>query len=104
MTPWRPGGQTRTETGSAAGFQTLRRMRQNELALAAMPSTVDVVHHYKQQLWTVAMPENATVEQKLRVRLAIMAVLLADHGSSDLGGTPAERQDAAQRIAADVMP
>ncbi|HEY3437423.1 MAG TPA: helix-turn-helix domain-containing protein [Actinotalea sp.] len=83
---------------------TMRCVQQNELALASMPSTVDVVHRYKQELWNVAMPQDATVEQKLRVRLAIMAILLANHGSSDLGGTAAQRQEAAQRIAADVMP
>jgi len=68
-----------------------------------MPSTVDLVHRYKQELWKVATPPDATVEQKLRVRLAIMAILLANHGSADLGGTAAERQEAAQRIAADVI-
>jgi AcrR family transcriptional regulator len=83
---------------------TMRCVQQNELALAAMPSTVDVVHRYKQELWNVAMPQDATVEQKLRLRLAIMAILLANSGSSDLGGTAAERQEAALRIATDVIP
>ena len=82
----------------------MRCVQRNEIALAGMPGTVDVVKSYKHQLWTVAMPPDATIEDRLRVRLAIMAVLLANHGSSDLGGTEAERQAAAQRIGADLMP
>jgi len=94
----------RLATATSGGLgDTMRCVQQNELALASMPSTVDLVHRYKQELWKVATPPDATVEQKLRVRLAIMAILLANHGSADLGDTAAERAEAAQRIAADVI-
>ena len=94
----------RLGAASQGGLGSLMRcVQQNELALSAMPATVDLVHRYKIELWKVAMPPDATVEEKLRMRLALMAVLLANHGSEDLGGTDAERQEAAQRIAADLM-
>lgn len=82
----------------------MRCVQQNELAMAAMPGTVAIVHRYKQQLSEAVLPPDADVEARLRVRLAIMAVLLANHGSDDLGGTEEERQEAAQRIAAEIMP
>jgi AcrR family transcriptional regulator len=82
----------------------MRCVQQNELALTAMPSTVNLVHRYKEDLWRACTPPEATVEDKLRSRVAIMAVLIANHGAEDLGGTTDERREAALRIASAVMP
>ena len=82
----------------------MRCVQNNELAMAALPETITLVTSYKRKLWEAATPPDATVEDVLRARLAIMAVLVANNGGDELGGTPEERQAAAQRIAADVMP
>ncbi|NTW40952.1 MAG: TetR/AcrR family transcriptional regulator [Cellulomonadaceae bacterium] len=92
------------EATSGGGGDLMRCVQQNELALAAMPTTVDLVHRYKSELWRAATPDDAGVEDRMRVRLAVMAVLLSNQGLAEVGGTAAERQQIAQRIAADLLP
>ena len=82
----------------------MRCVQQNEVALAALPRTVDLVHRYKDDLWRACMPPEATLEDRLRARVAIMTVLVANRGTADLGGTDDERSETALRIASDVMP
>ena len=82
----------------------LRCVRQDDLALTAMPSTVNLVHRHKEVRRRACTPPRATVEEKLRSRVALMAVLIANHGAEDLGGTTDERREAALRIACAVMP
>ncbi|WP_129336337.1 TetR/AcrR family transcriptional regulator [Cellulomonas endophytica] len=82
----------------------VRCVQQNEVALQGLPGTENLVHRIKHRLWEAALPEGAGVEERLRVRLALMAVLTARHTGSDLGGTPEERAEVAQRVAADLMP
>lgn len=82
----------------------MRCVQNNELALAALPETIQIVHGYKQRLSEACTPPDATVEDKLRARFAILAVLMANNAGDDFAGTREERQAAAQRIAAEVMP
>ena len=82
----------------------MRCVQNNELAMTALPETITLVHAYKRRLSEAATPPDATLEDKLRARLAIMAVLVANNGTDDLGGTAEERQAAALRIASGVMP
>ncbi len=95
----------RLGVATSGGLGNLMRcVQQNEVAFSALPGTIDVVRRYKHELWRAATPPDASVEDELRVRLAIMAVLMASNAAAELGGTAQERQDAAQRVAADVMP
>jgi AcrR family transcriptional regulator len=89
--------------GAGAG-ELIQCVQQNELALQGLPATVNLVGRIKHRLWEVAAPPDAGVEDRLRTRLAVMAVMVANNPSSDLGGTPEERADAALRIAAELMP
>ena len=82
----------------------MRCAQQNELALAAISTGIDAVKQYKRELWAAATPPDATVEDVLRARLAILAVLMANQAGDELGGTEDERMAAALRIADDVMP
>jgi len=82
----------------------MRCVQQNEVSLGALPGTVEIVHRYKDELWRACTPPGATLEDRLRARVAIMAVLVANKGADDLGGTDQERTETALRIAADVMP
>ncbi len=82
----------------------MRCAQQNELALAAIPAGLEAVKQYKRELWAVATPPDATVEDVLRARLAIMAVLFANQAGDDIGGTEDERMAAALRIADEVLP
>lgn len=84
--------------------ELMRCVQQNELALQGLPATVDLVGRIKHRLWEVAVPPDASVEDRLRTRLAVMAVMVANNAASDLGGTAAERAEAAQRVAAELMP
>ncbi|GEN80196.1 TetR family transcriptional regulator [Actinotalea fermentans] len=95
----RLGAATRGGTGDL-----MRCVQQNELAIAGMPGAMSIVRRYKKELADAILPPDADVEGRLRVRLAVMAVLVGGHGSADLGGTDDERHDAALRIAAEVMP
>jgi AcrR family transcriptional regulator len=81
----------------------MRCVQNNELAMAALPETVSIVHRYKAELWRAATPQDATVEDLIRARMAIMTVLFANHGD-ELPGTEQERLDASQRVAAEIMP
>lgn len=81
----------------------MRCVQQNEASLAALPDTISLVHGYKDKLWRACTPPDATLEDQLRARVAILAVLVAQKGTSDLGGTDQERADAALRIASDVI-
>lgn len=90
-------------TGGGLG-NVMRCVQQNEVAFASIPDTTDVIRRYKHELWRAATPPDASVEDELRVRLSIMAVLMAGNAAAELGGTVEERQAAAQRVAADLMP
>jgi AcrR family transcriptional regulator len=82
----------------------MRCVQQNEVSLAALPRTVELVHQYKEDLWRACTPPDATLEDRLRARVAIMTILVANRGTADLGGTDQERTETALRIASDVMP
>ncbi|GMA34460.1 hypothetical protein GCM10025876_06640 [Demequina litorisediminis] len=58
----------------------------------------------KQQLWDAALTPDATLEERLSMRMAVMAVLIASKPDSDLGGTAADRAAAAQAVAARLVP
>ncbi|WP_062132690.1 TetR/AcrR family transcriptional regulator [Demequina aestuarii] len=92
------------EITRGAGGGVMQCVQQNEVALHNLRATTDLVHDIKQRLWAAALPEDATVEEKLRMRMAVMAVLFANKPGSDLGGTAAERSAAALAIAEDVIP
>ena len=82
----------------------MRCVQQNEASLTSLPQTIEMVHHYKHELWRASTPPDATLEERLRAWVAIMTILLANKGSNELGGTDQERADAALRIAFEVMP
>ncbi|HUX70238.1 MAG TPA: helix-turn-helix domain-containing protein [Cellulomonadaceae bacterium] len=82
----------------------MRCVQQNEVALAALPRTVELVHQYKDDLWRACTPPDATLEDRLRARVAIMTIMIANRGTADLGGTDQDRTETALRIASDVMP
>ena len=82
----------------------MRCVQQNEVALQNLGSTTELVHELKRKLWETALPANASLEAKLRMRMAVMTVLVANKMDNDLGGTPAQRATAAQAIAADLVP
>lgn len=82
----------------------MRCVQQNEAAFQHLATTTSLVHDLKQKLWRAALPAPATVEDGLRMRLAVMAVLVATKPDSDLGGSADERADAAQRVAASLVP
>jgi len=85
------------------GGGVMQCVQQNEVALNNLGPTTDLVHQMKERLWEASLPADATVEKRLRVRLAVMAVLVANKPSSDLGGTSDERAEAALAIAADLV-
>ncbi|MFV0286752.1 MAG: TetR/AcrR family transcriptional regulator [Demequina sp.] len=87
-----------------AGGGVLQCVQQNEVALANMGRTTELVHHMKQQLWDAALTPDATLEECLSMRMAVMAVLIASKPDSDLGGTAADRATAAQAVAARLVP
>ncbi|GIG55159.1 TetR/AcrR family transcriptional regulator [Demequina activiva] len=86
------------------GGGVIQCVQQNEVALNNLRSTTALVHQIKQRLWTAALPPNASVEDKLRMRMAIMSVLFANKPGSDLGGTAADRTAAALAVAEDLVP
>ncbi len=82
----------------------MRCVQSNEVAFQNLGTTTSLVHDIKLRLWEAAAPAEATVEDRLRIRMAIMAVLIGNKADSDLGGTTAERSAAAQAVAADLIP
>lgn len=82
----------------------MRCVQQNEVSLAALPQTLDIVHRYKDELWRACTPLDATLDDRLRARVAIMTVLVANRAVEDLGGTDQERTESALRIASEIMP
>ena len=82
----------------------MRCVQQNEAALTSLPQATDVVHRYKEELGRACTPPDATLEDKLRARIAIMTILVASKGGAELGGTDQERTDAALWIAVEIMP
>lgn len=82
----------------------MRCVQQNEAAFHSLGATTTVVRDLKHKVWSAALPADASLEDKLRMRMAVMAVLLAGKLDSDLGGTAADRASAAQRVAADLVP
>ncbi len=82
----------------------IRCVQQNEVALQKLGSTTEMVHEIKRKLWQSAMPADASVEAKLRMRMAVMTVLIATRLDGELGGTANDRTEAAQAIAADLVP
>lgn len=82
----------------------MRCVQQNEASLTSLPQATDVVHRYKEELWRACTPPGATLEDRLRARVAVFTILMADKGAGDLGGTDQERTDAALRIAFEIMP
>lgn len=87
-----------------AGGGVLQCVQQNEVALNNLPATVELVHDIKQRLWSAALPADASVEDKLRMRMAVMGVLFANKPGNDLGGTVADRTAAALAVAEDLVP
>ena len=92
------------EITRGTGGGVLQCVQQNEVALNNLGDTTVLVHQLKHRLWDAALPADASVEDKLRMRMSIMAVLVANKPGNDLGGTEQERFEAAQRVAASVMP
>ncbi len=82
----------------------LRCVQQNEAALRNLGTTTLLVHDLKVRLWQAALPSDAPLEDRLRIRMAIMTVLIANKADNDLGGTAAERGAAALAIAEDLVP
>ena len=82
----------------------MRCVQQNEASLTSLLQATDIVHRYKEELWRASTPPGATLEDRLRARVAIMTILMASKGASELGGTAQERSDAALRIALEIMP
>jgi AcrR family transcriptional regulator len=82
----------------------MRCVQQNEASLTSLPQATDIVHRYKEELWRASTPPDATLEDRLRARVAIFTILMASKGASDLGGTDQERTDAALRVAVEIMP
>ncbi|MBU4335876.1 MAG: TetR/AcrR family transcriptional regulator [Actinobacteria bacterium] len=96
---------TRLSAAANDGLGDLMRCVQvNETALASMPDHVNLAHRYKHELWDAATPPDASVADRLRFRLAVMAVLLASKGMAELGGTAQERAAAALEVATELMP
>lgn len=84
--------------------ELMRCVQVNETALATLPADVNLTHRYKHELWEAATPPDASVDDRLRFRLAVTAVLLASQSMTDLGGTAAERSAAALRVGSELMP
>ncbi|WP_062516315.1 TetR/AcrR family transcriptional regulator [Demequina gelatinilytica] len=82
----------------------MRCVQQNEVALQNLGGTTTLVHDLKVRLWEAAMPDGASLQDRLRIRMAIMTVLIANKPGNDLGGTAAERTAAALEIAEDLVP
>ncbi len=82
----------------------MRCVQQNEVALQNLGATTELVHDVKRKLSDSSLPPDASLEDRLRMRMAVMAVLLANKAGSDLGGTADERAAAALKIAANVVP
>ncbi|MBU4216182.1 MAG: TetR/AcrR family transcriptional regulator [Actinobacteria bacterium] len=96
---------TRLSAAASNGLGDLMRCVQvNETVLDTMPDRVNLARRYKHELWEAATPPDASVADRLRFRLAVMAVLLASQGMADLGGTAQERSAAALEVATDLMP
>ena len=55
----------------------IRCVQQNEVALQNLGSTTEMVHEFKRKLWQSALPADASLEAKLRMRMAVMTVLVA---------------------------
>lgn len=85
------------------GGGVMQCVQQNEVALNNMGTTTELVHKIKQRLWEASLPPGASVEARLRMRMAVMAVLFANKPDGDLGGTSDERAAAAMAIAADLL-
>lgn len=85
------------------GGGVMQCVQQNEVALNNLGATTETVHQIKERLWEASMPVDATVEDRLRLRMAVMAVLIANKPSSDLGGTREDRAKAALAVAADLI-
>ncbi|WP_062464015.1 TetR/AcrR family transcriptional regulator [Demequina soli] len=81
----------------------MRCIQQNEVALQNLGTTTTLVHDLKVRLWQAALPDDASMEDRLRIRMATMAVLIANKPGNDLGGTAAARAAAAQAIAEDLI-
>lgn len=79
-------------------------VQQNELALATSPAAASLVFRIKHRVWEAAVPEDATIEDKLRVRLAVTAMLAVSNTGNIFGGTETERAEIALRVADDLMP
>lgn len=82
----------------------LRCVQQNEVSLSSLPRTIELIHGYKDALSHALTPPEASLEDRLRARVAILTVLVANRSAEDLGGTDQERTEAALRIASEVMP
>jgi AcrR family transcriptional regulator len=82
----------------------MRCVQQNEIALQNLGAATDLVHELKRKVWESALPAEASLEDKFRMRLAVMAILFANKADTDLGGTADERSAAAQRIAVELVP
>ncbi|WP_062303706.1 TetR/AcrR family transcriptional regulator [Demequina subtropica] len=79
----------------------MRCVQQNEVALQNLGTSL--VHDLKVRLWEAAIPDEASIEDRLRIRMAVMTVLIANKPGNDLGGTAAERTAAALEIAEDLV-
>jgi AcrR family transcriptional regulator len=82
----------------------LRCVQQNEVALQQLSSTTELIHQLKQRLWDSSLPADASTEDKLRMRMAVMTVLIATKVDSDLGGSATDRAAAARAVANLLVP
>ncbi len=78
----------------------MKCVQQNEAAFQNLSTAAAMVHDLKRKLGEAALPGDATVEQRLRMR----AVLFANKPDSDLGGAASERASAAEAIVEDLVP
>lgn len=93
-----------SEITSGMPGDVMRCVQQNEAALSNLGTTAELVRIAKDRMGEGSLPRDASPEDKLRMRLAITAVLIANKPGSDLGGTRDERAAAALSIAADLVP
>lgn len=82
----------------------MRCMQQNEAAFQNLESATRLVHELKHKLWEAALPEGSTLEDRMRMRLAVTAVFLANKVEPEMGGSVDERITAVRAIVADIVP
>ena len=82
----------------------MRCVQQNEAAFQRLGPTTSLVHELKQKLWQAALAPDAPLEDRYRMRMAVMAILLANKLEGELGGTVEERAAVALKVASELVP